>query len=139
MEEAKEVQEYVKSLIIPNSMWALTPNAQFSGENVFPPDSPKTPKPGMKKQDVWHQSNKLCDEAYDPGIKDQKRIREKVEMKYDGKYERNRDYCRLGLIYNSVKHMLNSLQTLLKYRLDSNGMEVVQLDNRFREPTSLGW
>lgn len=145
MEEAHEVQQYVKSLILPNSTWALTPQAGFASENNCP-DSlntfSNTGRSAFRTQassSVWHQSDKLCDEAYDPGVKGQNRIREKVEMKYEGKYERNRDYSRIGLIYESVKHMLHSLQTFLHYRLDSNCIEVVKLDNRFREPTSLGW
>lgn len=119
-EDAEEAQQYVKSLILPDSAWAQTAKAGSSGE-------------------AWHESNKLCDEAVDPGTKDQSRVREKVEMKYEGKYERNRDYARIGLVYKSVKHMIHSLRTLLRYQLQSDGIQVVQIDNRFREPTPLGW
>ena len=54
------------------------------------------------------------------------RIREKVETKYSGRYERNRDYCRLGLIYDSVQHLLSALTTLLRFSVEGpEGLQVV--------------
>merc|ERR1719387_2381759 len=122
MDEALEVQLHVKNLILPGSDWARVSGAGMSG-------------------DVWPSSRKTfpVDEAVDPGPKGIKRIKEKVETKYGGKYERNRDYCRLGLIYDSVSHLLEGLEKILKFKIKENGMKVVELENRFARPTSLGW
>jgi hypothetical protein len=81
-----------------------------------------------------------CDELIDPGPKSEQRIREKVKAKYAGRYERNRDYARMTLIYDSVKGLLKNLKVLFHFSLKGNEkMQVVMLENRFAEPTHLGW
>lgn len=121
LEEAEKVQQHVKSIIWPQSSWASTRGVGSSGH-------------------LWKESKHLCDEAFDPGIKKMPRIKAKVEMKFGGKYELNHDYCRLGLIYYSVEHLLTGLVNLLQRSAKgTDGIEVVCIENRFQNPTPLGW
>lgn len=60
-------------------------------------------------------------------------------MKYGGRYERNKDYCRLGLDYDSVTGMMKALKVFISWSLWADGIQVVRVENRFVEPSRLGW
>jgi hypothetical protein len=120
LDEADEVQHFVKSVIYPDSAWAFESGSGASGE-------------------IWKASKGICDEAIDPGLKSRERIVQKVTGKYQGKYERCRDYARLALIYNSVRHLIQAIPRFLEFRLDVDGFQIVSLENRFVEPHPLGW
>merc|ERR1712151_310182 len=44
-----------------------------------------------------------------------------------------------ALIFDSVGHLLQGLATWLGLQYARDGCEVVRIENRFREPTPLGW
>lgn len=122
MKEAAKVQEHVKHIIWPHSEWA------------------KTSRGGRTDECIWRETRHLCDEAFDPGIKSARRIRQKLQMKCGGRCESNHDYCRLGLIYYSVDHLLKGLMKLLEYSADGpEGIQVIRIENHFIAPTPLGW
>ena len=78
------------------------------------------------------------DKVYDPGIKGRGRIEQKAAYKYadkDGKpmYRRVRDIARLALQYDSCAALITGLEGMRK------AFKVVELDNRFAQPTALGW
>jgi hypothetical protein len=119
LSEASEAQRLIKQELNPKTEWAAIEGA------------------AMSSGDIWRASGGVCDEAIDPGIKDASRIAQKVAARYGGRYDRNRDYGRIGLVYNSVGHLLQGLKKLLEKK--SRGFEVVRVENRFTEPTPLGW
>ena len=80
-----------------------------------------------------------CSEIVDPGPKSRERVREKVEAKYKGRYERNRDYARLGLVFDTVEGLVRSVKAMLNSSLGNHGVQVVSIENRFLEPSALGW
>lgn len=144
--EAKELQTYVRSFVRaddkkvmeskPSSIGATMRSASSSvlhttvGSNMM-----HRLHHGAQHHDLIH-----CDYVVDPGPKNESRIKEKVLAKYSGRYERNRDYARMSLLYDSVEGLLKSLKTFFGYRLKKpEGMCVVSLENRFAEPTHLGW
>merc|ERR1719401_2770369 len=101
LDEAVEVQQIVKAMIYPDSAWAL-----HIGSGSEPNSS----------GDIWKASKGLCDEAIDPGLKSRERILQKVFNKYQGSFARNRDYARLALIYDSVRHLIQAIPRFLEFR-----------------------
>ena len=77
--------------------------------------------------------------AFDPGIKREARCRQKADYKYrqkygDGlKFARIRDIARLSLNYKDCKSLLRGIEEL------PHMFNVVEIDNRFANPTPLGW
>jgi len=116
--EAEDVQQHVKSAVLPRSSWASKVKAGSSGP------------------DQWKDSGFLCDEAIDPGPKDPERIKQKVQ-RYDGRFERNRDYSRLGLIYDTVEHLVRALHKFVEGI--GEGITLATIENRFVQPHPLGW
>lgn len=72
-----------------------------------------------------------------PGVKSEKRVREKANFKYkwagDDQYRRVRDYARLGFRIGSIPNLLQCIRAL------RDKFTVLQVENRFRTPTSMGW
>lgn len=116
--QAADVQRYVKSMVLPKSDWA---SAVFAGSSG---------------RDQWKKSNGVCDEALDPGPKDPERVKKKVQ-RYQGRFERNRDYSRLGLIYDTVEHLVRALPKFVEGIGD--GIKLATIENRFVQPHPLGW
>eukprot|EP00746_Dinoflagellata_sp_MGD_P090663 gnl/MRDRNA2_/MRDRNA2_35824_c0_seq1.p1 gnl/MRDRNA2_/MRDRNA2_35824_c0~~gnl/MRDRNA2_/MRDRNA2_35824_c0_seq1.p1 ORF type:complete len:919 (+),score=169.15 gnl/MRDRNA2_/MRDRNA2_35824_c0_seq1:220-2757(+) len=122
LKEAARVQNHVKNIIWPHSDWA-----NKNGK-------------GRTDEFIWNETHRFCDEAFDPGTKSMRQIKQKVQTKYNGRYEFNHDYCRLGLIYYSADHLLKGLMKLLGYSAKGNeGIQVVHIENRFVTPTPDGW
>merc|ERR1712178_323497 len=50
---------------------------------------------------------------------------------------RNRDYARLGLIYDTVEHLVQALPKFVAGI--GEGVKLVMIENRFTQPHPLGW
>lgn len=152
--DAAEAQLRLKALIAPGTDWAravmLGFKATAQGESrkdaamekalrsTRSPITMEEYREGQKPMARVKVNRWLCDEAFDPGIKDLARIREKAEYKYlgpDGQpmYRRVRDIARLALLYDSPSR----LQAAIKHI--NSVFAVVEIENRFAAPTALGW
>jgi len=111
LRNAAEVQRQMKLKIAPNAVWPV----KTATRNTVP----------------W------VHEAYDPGIKSRERIMDKAKFKYkrfgDARLGRVRDVARLALQYDTCQGLLEGLAALQKE------FKVVMIDNRFKNPTPLGW
>lgn len=131
-EDAAEAQRRLKELVAPHSTWAETVmDASFielHGEEA------------AKKQRVFQRAmhsrtneGMPADEFYDPGVKSRERVEQKVRIKYDGNFCKIRDLSRLAAQFKTCEGLLNGI-AWLKEKLD-----VVEIENRFANPTPLGW
>ncbi|CAD7940242.1 unnamed protein product [Amoebophrya sp. A25] len=115
LEQAMQAQGWLKRQVMedPKRPW---PTRTYNRGNLKPP---------------FH-------EAFDPGIKGRRRCLEKATYKYEAQYgqqkfRRLRDMARLSLHFEKCKDLLVALRELPKF------FTVIQLDNRMRFPTALGW
>mmetsp|Transcript_23185 Transcript_23185/g.51216 ORF Transcript_23185/g.51216 Transcript_23185/m.51216 type:complete len:586 (-) Transcript_23185:65-1822(-) len=94
----------------------------------------------MANHQSFHETetSDLADYIMDPGIKSQQRMYEKVMTKYmkqygSAAYARCHDISRFSLQYDTCSRLLTGLKTLKRR------FEVVKVENRFAEPTAMGW
>lgn len=148
-EEAKEVQQYVANKIsatsrtqplekMPTASFALSRGLQMGWSGM---GGGLNRLGTFEKQESTGNNGKqfFCNELVDPGPKQMDRIREKVEIEYAGRWERNLDYSRLSLVYNGVSTLMQALKAFLSCSAPNDGMEVVCMKNRFAAPSRLGW
>lgn len=148
-------QRLLKACIAPGTLWAeadMGPawKAAMLAEHPDDPSiekqlrSTRSPitlsdyKAGMRPARLVKVNASLCDEAFDPGIKDMQRIKEKANQKYldaggQPMYHRVRDIARLGLLYDSPSRLRASVSKIKRV------FKVVEIENRFASPTALGW
>jgi len=79
-----------------------------------------------------------ADEALDPGAKRRLRVIEKAMFKYQDQhgrpqYDRVRDIARMALQFDSAEALISVLPRIYE------AFEVVEVENRFANPTALGW
>eukprot|EP00747_Dinoflagellata_sp_TGD_P221513 gnl/TRDRNA2_/TRDRNA2_93338_c0_seq1.p1 gnl/TRDRNA2_/TRDRNA2_93338_c0~~gnl/TRDRNA2_/TRDRNA2_93338_c0_seq1.p1 ORF type:complete len:624 (+),score=77.65 gnl/TRDRNA2_/TRDRNA2_93338_c0_seq1:219-1874(+) len=115
--EADQVQQDMKQKMAPETTWATSKNA---GET-----------PG-------DESQKWFDWVVDPGVKKRPRIEAKASYKYRDpngqiRYDRVRDIARLAIQFETPKRLLTALPTI------RNMFDIVDIENRFSDPTVLGW
>ena len=91
--------------------------------------------------------------VYDPGLKGDDRIMDKAEIKYQvyskkakcvqGDVSQVKDISRLALQYKKPGEIATAIGRLIAYcdahRGDQERMEIVLIENRYIEPTPLGW
>ena len=74
-----------------------------------------------------------------PGVKSRERVETKASNKYeekygeDGKYLRVRDYVRFSVVGTSLAALVK------QYGVISKSASLVEMENRFRVPTMMGW
>ena len=74
-----------------------------------------------------------------PGVKSRERVETKASNKYeekygeDGKYLRVRDYVRFSVVGTSLAALVK------QYGAISKSASLVEMENRFRAPTMMGW
>ena len=78
------------------------------------------------------------DEALDPGVKTLARVEEKAMFKYRDqhghpRFDRVQDIARMALQFDSVKALNEAIPRIYE------AFEVVEVENRFANPTALGW
>mmetsp|Transcript_35954 Transcript_35954/g.66032 ORF Transcript_35954/g.66032 Transcript_35954/m.66032 type:complete len:591 (-) Transcript_35954:76-1848(-) len=116
---------------------AAAGEAQDVLRNIFAEKSSWQP---MENHPSFHETlgSDLADYILDPGIKSQQRMYEKVMTKYmkqygSAAYARCHDISRFSLQYDTCSRLLTGLKTLKRR------FEVVKVENRFAEPTAMGW
>jgi len=121
MQEGSVAQRALKVALAPSSDWASIERGSIEGA-----------------KDGW--SNGLLpwlDVCVDPGLKGQERALQKAQYKYSTpsgvRYARLRDLSRMALQFHTAQRLLVAIEKLLDL------FELVILENRFREPTPLGW
>eukprot|EP00746_Dinoflagellata_sp_MGD_P156959 gnl/MRDRNA2_/MRDRNA2_86041_c0_seq1.p1 gnl/MRDRNA2_/MRDRNA2_86041_c0~~gnl/MRDRNA2_/MRDRNA2_86041_c0_seq1.p1 ORF type:complete len:930 (-),score=152.34 gnl/MRDRNA2_/MRDRNA2_86041_c0_seq1:94-2544(-) len=147
LEEAAEVQNHMKTFISDKKQSMSRGNTIESLKSARSLSSGSVPSIAdvmnfQRTIDETKHNHALivCDELVDPGPKQTQRIHEKVISKYSGRYERNRDYCRLSLVFETIERLLMSLKKFTAFSLNGQaGMQVMSIENRFWEPSALGW
>lgn len=130
LQDAAAAQQELKRRLAPDTAWAATVMDQH-----FKDKQQRLLLPGFQtRQSVAH----WVDALLDPGIKKQKRIEEKTAYKYKDKagvlhFERVRDISRLALMFHSAGKLLDAIPFLQEV------FDVVEIENRFVNPTALGW
>jgi hypothetical protein len=159
LRDAQEVQPLLREKIAPQDMWhspesTCRPNPPRTSTCANPEDinvSPESP------EEVEHDENAclvarrieckevlmdgilaFADEALDPGVKKPKRVKEKATFKYqdqDGmpQFDRVRDIARMALQFETAEALVRALPAIY------DAFEVVEVENRFANPTALGW
>ena len=74
----------------------------------------------------------------DPGVKSEPRLTRKVQNKYGGDWAQMRDASRFSLVFSSARMLVNCLNGLQEGNPQA-GWRCVRVENRFRNPTPLGW
>jgi len=121
--DAAQAQLRLKQVLAPRSVWA----GQLVGGTLEGPAN------------GWADGlQPWIDACCCPGVKKRDRIVVKASYKYPDEsgqpqYQRVRDMARLGLQFNTASRLLDAIPEL--YR----AFEVVEFENRFVEPTALGW
>jgi hypothetical protein len=80
----------------------------------------------------------MCTSAFDPGVKSEIRTILKAKHKYGGSTRCVTDIARLALQFTSCQDMCDAIP-LLKQLCTNAGGDVIGLENKFREPTVLGY
>lgn len=117
VEEARAAHLELKARLAPGSPWALA--------------SPEEPAKLLQGRQNFGLPGVAA--AYDPGVKSMERIQQKSAQKYSGDFNRVRDVARLALHFDTAEALLGAIPEVLKM------FDVVQVENRFHKPTSLGW
>ena len=74
------------------------------------------------------------DDADNPGVKGEERAKQKVENDYDDDASKLKDLARLTLLYSDCSRMADALDSL-----EEQGFKVLQLKNKFANPTPMGY
>ena len=115
------------------------------------PGAPTVEQQGNTRDVKKQQSDvAICDRTFagrvfaiDSGVKDEDTARKKAQSKYKDqgkvKYEKLLDLSRIALVFDNFDDMNNMLQEL-QNRCDCfRGWDIVRAENRYRNPTYLGW
>jgi len=91
----------------------------------------------VSKKGMWHPKNPVAwiDNAISPGVKGQKRSKEKMLNDYGGRADMLRDLARISLIFCGF----NKLVMAIKMMASIKGFKVTQLKNKFSNPTPVGY
>jgi len=117
MDAAEEAQEILRGIFAARSAWHAVEN-----------------HPDFQEATV----STFADYILDPGVKSQRRVYEKVMTKYikqygSAAYARCHDIARFSMQFHTCSRLLMGLKKLKRH------FEVVKVENRFAEPTALGW
>lgn len=155
IEDAGVAQAMLKAIVAPGTEWATMDMGPAWAERIAAdhPDDPliekalrstrahislEDYKAGIRPNVLVKVDTSLCDAAFDPGIKNMQRVKEKAAYKYldsNGQpmYRRVRDISRLALLYDSPSRLRAAVKKIKKV------FKVVEIENRFASPTALGW
>eukprot|EP00746_Dinoflagellata_sp_MGD_P168001 gnl/MRDRNA2_/MRDRNA2_99059_c0_seq1.p1 gnl/MRDRNA2_/MRDRNA2_99059_c0~~gnl/MRDRNA2_/MRDRNA2_99059_c0_seq1.p1 ORF type:complete len:817 (+),score=218.38 gnl/MRDRNA2_/MRDRNA2_99059_c0_seq1:81-2531(+) len=126
MSDSRVAQKLLKQLIAPGSEWASTdlgPGRESGAGHIR-----------QSEDGNWSCGLKdFVEEAFDPGVKSVSGVERKVHGKYNGDYSRLRDVSRLSVLFSTPEALL---EALIKFE---EAHPFVKLENRFHDPTSLGW
>ena len=98
-------------------------------ESGFNPLKPKLSRPKPGTQEPW------VHDAVDPGLKGRERAAEKTKNDYCGNAAKMKDISRLTLVYKDCASVLAGLNHLRH----ADGLECVQVKNKFAAPTPMGY
>lgn len=131
LDEAQEAQHHLRRKIAPETMWT-TDQEHGHGARVQRAQGKQYPS-NVDETILLH-----IDEAYDPGVKTRERIDEKANFKYkdeDGlpRFDRVKDISRVAIQFHTIASLMNALPRM------SDAFDIIELENRFSNPTALGW
>ncbi|CAJ1948267.1 unnamed protein product [Cylindrotheca closterium] len=136
-EDAAHAQRFVKEVVAPNTDWSRTELNEEWKQNYDEEHGEGAHRnfQAIKSSDGLIQGLQT---VVDPGLKSKERSMAKALYKYkrpDGtvRWRRLRDLSRLAVEFEDAPSLLKGMEVI------EGSFEVLQCENRFRQPTALGW
>jgi len=145
LRDATEVQPLLRNKIAPEGVWVTTAGAVEEAGGAQEDDGAiEVSGCRIARRALCSEGLELelllahADEALDPGAKRRERVMEKAMFKYQDQwgqpqFDRVRDIARMAIQFHSAEALLRVLPRIF------DAFEVVEVENRFANPTALGW
>jgi hypothetical protein len=142
MRNASEVQPLLRNKVAPDDAWFAIAGAVAKANEAH--DSIEVSGCRVARRTSCAEGIVLdgllayADEALDPGAKRRERVMEKATFKYQDEwgrpqFDRVRDIARMALQFDTAEALLRVLPRIY------DAFDVVEVENRFANPTALGW
>lgn len=134
LRDAKEVQPLLREKIAPEVVWVTVASIEAQDDEACR----VARRSSCSERLVLDGLLAYADEALDPGAKKRQRVIDKARFKYQDQcgrpqFDRVRDIARMALQFDTAEALLRVLPRIYDV------FDVVEVENRFANPTALGW